>query len=168
MKAPSVVRACSELDAGQAQARETMPHSSSDPARSQQQTFGGACAGQCGRGPNAVLLPDALIAYGVNRKTSLWLVLTRIWGLDAIPKSAFDAVMVRALLRGLLSSLMSVVVHAHRCACALVLSGAVSAHMHCCARAQKLHLFMHEPIDWVPCFRFFLLAYTILSEPICS
>ena len=97
-----VARACSELDAEHPQAHAYTVH-----------TFGCAFAGQCGRGPNAVLLPDALIAYGVNRKTSLWLVLTRIWGLDAIPKSAFDAVMVRTLLRVSLSFLMSAVAQAH-------------------------------------------------------
>jgi hypothetical protein len=54
-------------------------------------------AGECGRGPNAVLAPDKVVAYGVNRKTNLWLVLTRIWGLNEIDKSVYDAVIVRSL-----------------------------------------------------------------------
>ena len=52
-------------------------------------------AGECGRGPNCVKLPEAVVAYGVNRTTDLWLVLTRIWGLESVDRDLYDAVLVR-------------------------------------------------------------------------
>jgi hypothetical protein len=50
--------------------------------------------GHCGRGPNAVGLPDAKVAYSLGRETDIWRTLTEFWGIRGVDEDLYYSTLV--------------------------------------------------------------------------